>query len=239
MLILGGGGGFKKTVVTSKFVCLLQFNENFLITIEEHVYSCQYGTFIGNAMCQREELNIRDRTYSLWGHICFHNDEYLNPLYDKSTSKSVLRPNIVPQNIRFWRGLYCRFETGAVPPDPVIDLLGLTASQTTSLEEHGRHLSKTIDYYKQKISNAKSIVTGNVSGASSAPLDSPMSAATASVSPTESSSSQLTFAISVTDDTPVQPSPNVSDGATRNGSDLDHVEKTFADLDTTMENSTF
>lgn len=219
-------------------VLFFQFNEKFLITIQEHVYSCQFGTFLGNSACEREELGIAEKTFSLWGYMLYHYHDFLNPMYEKSTSGSVLRPNLVPQNIRFWRGLYCRFETGAVPPDPVIDLLGLTASQTTSLEEHGRQLSKTIDYYKQKISNAKSIVTGNTSAASSAPPDSPMPEASTSASTTEASSSQMTFANSATNDTPVQPSSNVSDGATGNGDDVDFVERTFAELDTTMENST-
>ena len=96
-------------------ICLLhsylQFNERFLITIQEHAYSCQYGTFIGNCERQREDLNLRQKSYSLWGYIVSHNDEFVNPIYERSTNRDILRPNVVPQNIRFWRGLYCRFLT--------------------------------------------------------------------------------------------------------------------------------
>ena len=33
--------------LTQLYPQAFQFNERYLITIEEHVYSCQYGTFIG------------------------------------------------------------------------------------------------------------------------------------------------------------------------------------------------
>ena len=36
----------------------------------------------------------------------------------------------IPQNIVFWRGLYCRFEVGTQPREPVIDLLTLTQLHT-------------------------------------------------------------------------------------------------------------
>lgn len=102
--------GKPNTVSLVNLICLtnFQFNERFLITIQEHVYSCQYGTFIGNCERQREELNLRQKTYSLWGYIVSHNDEFVNPIYERSTNRDILRPNVVPQNIRFWRGLYCR-----------------------------------------------------------------------------------------------------------------------------------
>ena len=88
-------------LTTLKFVFLvLQFNERFLLTIQEHVYSCQYGTFIGNCDRQREQLDLRSKTYSLWGYIVSHNDEFVNPLYERSSNREILRPNVVPQNIR-------------------------------------------------------------------------------------------------------------------------------------------
>ena len=97
-----------------------------MITIQEHTYSCQYGTLIGNCDKQRKELNLRERTHSLWGYLVTHNDEFVNPLYDRNSQSQIIRPNLSPQNIKFWRGLYCRFETGAHPREPVIDLLTIT-----------------------------------------------------------------------------------------------------------------
>ena len=103
-----------------------QFNEKYLIAILEHTYSCQYGTFIGNCDKQRQNLKLSERTYSLWGYLVTHNDEFVNPLYEKSTYAEILKPNLSPQNIKFWRGLYCKFETGAHPREPIVDLLTIT-----------------------------------------------------------------------------------------------------------------
>ena len=75
-------------------------------------YSCQYGTFIGNCEREREVLQLSEKTYSLWGYLIANNDEFTNPLYDPSSQSDVLRPTIAPQFIKFWSGLYCRFENG-------------------------------------------------------------------------------------------------------------------------------
>ena len=86
------------------------------------------------------------------------DDQFVNPLYDKSSVKSVIQfksGGIVPQNINFWRGLYCQFENGAHPREPLLDLLSITQNHTSSLEDHGRQLTKTIGYYTEKIGAAK------------------------------------------------------------------------------------
>ena len=75
-----------------------QFNEKYLIAILEHTYSCQYGTFIGKCDKQRQNLKLSERTYSLWGYLVTHNDEFVNPLYEKSTYAEILKPNLSPQN---------------------------------------------------------------------------------------------------------------------------------------------
>lgn len=148
--------------LTQLYPQAFQFNERYLITIEEHVYSCQYGTFIGNCERQREELQLKQKTYSLWGYLAVSfstEDQFVNPLYDKENKEitnQILRPKIVPQNIKFWRELYCRFERGSHPREPLLDLLAITQNHTTSLEDHGRQLTKTINYYTQKINVAKS-----------------------------------------------------------------------------------
>lgn len=141
--------------LTHMFPQAFQFNEKYLVTIHEHVYSCQYGTLIGNCEKQRIELKLKEKTYSLWGYLVAHNDEFVNPLYENNTVTHVLRPSLLPQNIRFWRGLYCRFEAGAHPREPIIDLLAITQNHTSSLEDHGRQLTKTIQDVASKISTAK------------------------------------------------------------------------------------
>lgn len=139
--------------LTQMFPQAFQFNEKYLVTILEHTYSCQYGTFIGNCEKQRGELKIREKSYSLWGYLVMCNDEFVNPLYERSSVSEVLRPNLSPQNIKFWRGLYCRHEN--VHPREPLDLLTITQNHTTSLEDHGKMLSKTIQDVASKLGGAK------------------------------------------------------------------------------------
>merc|ERR1712096_339781 len=131
------------------------FNSKYLLTIHDHLYSCQYGTFIGNCQKERQELKLSEKTFSLWGFLTNSADEFVNPLYDAASKIEVLQPSVSPQNIRFWRGLYCRFEVGTHPREPVIDLLTLTQLHTASLEDHAKHLSKRVDGLKSLINSAK------------------------------------------------------------------------------------
>ncbi len=40
-----------------QFPCAFEFNERFLIQLHTHIYSCQYGNFIG--ICQKERRDLR------------------------------------------------------------------------------------------------------------------------------------------------------------------------------------
>lgn len=40
-----------------QFPSAFQFNEKFLLTVHDHVHSCQFGTFIGNN--EKEKLELR------------------------------------------------------------------------------------------------------------------------------------------------------------------------------------
>ena len=43
--------------MTCQFPCAFQFNEPFLLTLHDHVYSCQFGTFIGN--CEKDRIDLK------------------------------------------------------------------------------------------------------------------------------------------------------------------------------------
>ena len=48
--------------ITQQFPFDFEFNEKFLHTLHDHVYSCQYGTFIGNCDKERESLKLKEKT---------------------------------------------------------------------------------------------------------------------------------------------------------------------------------
>ena len=88
-----------------------QFNSKYLLTIHDHLYSCQYGTFVGeylsapppdevnirvnvysgNCQREREELKLSEKTFSLWGFLTNNADEFLNPLYDYASKVRLTR----------------------------------------------------------------------------------------------------------------------------------------------------
>ncbi|XP_072532714.1 phosphatidylinositol-3,5-bisphosphate 3-phosphatase MTMR8 [Salminus brasiliensis] len=117
--------------LSEQFPCAFQFNERLLLTIHDHVYACQYGNFIGNCQKERQEMRLRERTFSLWPFLLQHQNEFRNPLYKRSSHNSLLRPSTLPLHFRFWCGMYNRYDKGMHPKQSVLDtLLTLTLRQT-------------------------------------------------------------------------------------------------------------
>ncbi|KAH7341085.1 protein-tyrosine phosphatase-like protein [Rhizoctonia solani] len=91
-----------------QFPTRFQYNEDFLLKVHYHLYSCQFGTFLFN--CERErrvaegsEPTAEQRTHSAWDWFDAHQSEWLNPDYDDSSNT----PNR-DTNVRFWYRLYGR-----------------------------------------------------------------------------------------------------------------------------------
>ncbi|XP_067454795.1 myotubularin-related protein 7a [Thunnus thynnus] len=129
-----------------QFPCAFEFNERFLITIHSHIYSCQYGNFIGNNQRERIELGLRERTHSLWSYLWTNREDYINPLYrpDHSQTQGLLRPSTAPYCFKFWRGLYNRFDRGMHPRQSVQDYVRAIQEETQQLQEQ-------LASHKQKI----------------------------------------------------------------------------------------
>ncbi|XP_065282966.1 phosphatidylinositol-3,5-bisphosphate 3-phosphatase MTMR6 [Dermacentor albipictus] len=138
-----------------QFPSSFQFNERFLLTIHDHVYSCQFGTFVGNCEKDRLDLRLSSRTYSLWAYLGNHISEYVNPLYRTDRrGADTLHPSLAPQAIRFWRGMYNRFENGVHPREPLSDILAATKDHILSLEDHIQHLVKRIAQLRELLHHA-------------------------------------------------------------------------------------
>ncbi|XP_017868151.1 PREDICTED: myotubularin-related protein 6 isoform X3 [Drosophila arizonae] len=130
-----------------------EFNERFLLILHDHVHSCQFGTFVGNCEKDRLDLKLAERTFSLWGYMSNHLNEYINPLYKPNVDESI-KANLAPQCIKFWRGMYSRFESGIHPREPLGDLLLDSKEHCNSLEDHVQHLTKRIASFKNYISKS-------------------------------------------------------------------------------------
>lgn len=121
-----------------------EFNEDFLITIHDHVYSCQFGTFVGNCERERKELGLSEKTYSLWAFLDSRIEDYQNPFYDPILNndnelircqENFLDIDTAPQRIRFWKGLYNRHEHLVHAREPPEGLLALEKRANQILRE--------------------------------------------------------------------------------------------------------
>ncbi|XP_071951261.1 phosphatidylinositol-3,5-bisphosphate 3-phosphatase MTMR6-like [Antedon mediterranea] len=134
-----------------QFPCAFQFNERFLLEVHDHVYSCQFGTFLGNCEKKRGESRLSERTYSLWGYMKNRLSDYVNPLYrrDHPVTKGILKPNTSPQMFKLWRGMYNRFENGLHPRESVQDVLSAMKDRSSSLSDHKKFLEDKIGQLKK------------------------------------------------------------------------------------------
>ncbi|XP_049577493.1 myotubularin-related protein 7 isoform X5 [Syngnathus scovelli] len=70
--------------LSEQFPCAFEFNECFLIAIHTHVYSCHYGTFLGN--CQKERKDMR-----MWKGLYNHTERSTPPCQSPADFLSAMR----------------------------------------------------------------------------------------------------------------------------------------------------
>ncbi|XP_078236826.1 phosphatidylinositol-3,5-bisphosphate 3-phosphatase MTMR8 isoform X2 [Pogona vitticeps] len=127
-----------------QFPCAFDFNERFLLEIHDHVYSCQFGNFLGTCHKDREDLKIFEKTHSLWPFLLQKKQEFRNPLYKGFTAYKELRPNTLPFSFQFWCGMYNRFDKGMHPKQCVLDHLLGCISQNVELEDAAGELENKL-----------------------------------------------------------------------------------------------
>uniref|UniRef100_A0A673B6E9 Myotubularin phosphatase domain-containing protein n=1 Tax=Sphaeramia orbicularis TaxID=375764 RepID=A0A673B6E9_9TELE len=108
--------------LSEQFPQAFEFSEWFLLQIHEHVHSCQYGNFLGNNQRQREELQLRERTHSLWAYLLSEKQNYLNPFYSPAYCEAhpVLEPSTLPYHFKFWRNMYHQFDRSMHPRQSIL-----------------------------------------------------------------------------------------------------------------------
>ncbi|KAM9846280.1 phosphatidylinositol-3,5-bisphosphate 3-phosphatase MTMR2 [Aulostomus maculatus] len=104
--------------LTRQFPAAFEFNEYFLVTILDHLYSCLFGTFLCNSEQQRLKEEIPKRTVSLWSYVNSQLEEFTNPLY-VNFSNHVLFPVVSLRHLELWVGYYIRWNPRMRPQEPV------------------------------------------------------------------------------------------------------------------------
>ncbi|XP_011189334.2 myotubularin-related protein 2 [Zeugodacus cucurbitae] len=105
--------------VSQQFPNAFEFNEHFLITIIDHLYSCRFGTFLYNTEAERVAEDLKHKTVSLWTYINGSLNQYLNPLAFSHGAQTVLRPIASMRYVKLWKGLYCRWNPSIRPQNRI------------------------------------------------------------------------------------------------------------------------
>ena len=95
-----------------------EFNEHFLITILDHVYSCLFGTFLMNSESQRVSEKLQRTTVSLWSYINSNVEDFVNPHWCPENDH-VLLPVASIRRIIPWTNYYCRWNPSFKPPEDI------------------------------------------------------------------------------------------------------------------------
>ncbi|XP_074621963.1 phosphatidylinositol-3,5-bisphosphate 3-phosphatase MTMR2-like isoform X2 [Acropora palmata] len=101
--------------VTKQFPCAFEFNENFLITVLDHLTSCLFGTFLFNSELQRYKEEVRTKTVSLWSYINTRILDFRNPLYAPHLHQHVLFPVASMRRLDLWTRYYIRWNPTMQP----------------------------------------------------------------------------------------------------------------------------
>uniref|UniRef100_W5M8U4 Myotubularin related protein 6 n=1 Tax=Lepisosteus oculatus TaxID=7918 RepID=W5M8U4_LEPOC len=132
--------------LTEQFPQAFQYNEWFLIQVHEHVHSCQFGNFLGNSQKEREDLRLKEKTYSLWPFLLAEQQNYLNPFYCPGYAEThpVLEPSTLPFHFKFWRNMYHQYDRAMHPRQSVL-------KQVLALREESRALESSVGSLESKL----------------------------------------------------------------------------------------
>ena len=98
-----------------QFPQLFEFKGSMLLYIAKEIQNCKYGTFLGNCAKDREELEVRTRTASMWSYILSEHQKFRNALFnpDLVSSKGYSVIESVSMTSHFclqeWRELFYRW----------------------------------------------------------------------------------------------------------------------------------
>ncbi|KAG9341636.1 hypothetical protein JZ751_018699 [Albula glossodonta] len=129
-----------------QFPAAFEFNELFLITILDHLYSCLFGTFLYNSEQERISKEVPSKTVSLWSYINSQAEDFTNPFYI-NYENHVLYPVASLRHLELWVSYYVRWNPRMRPQMPVHqslkEMLVLRAELQRRVEELHREAASS------------------------------------------------------------------------------------------------
>uniref|UniRef100_A0A8C7WZW0 phosphatidylinositol-3,5-bisphosphate 3-phosphatase n=1 Tax=Oryzias sinensis TaxID=183150 RepID=A0A8C7WZW0_9TELE len=130
--------------MTRQFPSAFEFNELFLITVLDYLYSCLFGTFLCNSEQERLAQEVQTKTASLWSYINSQSEDFTNPFYE-NYQNHVLYPLASSRHLELWTGYHARWNPhmrSQVPVHQTLkELLILRAELQRKVEELRREVS--------------------------------------------------------------------------------------------------
>ncbi|XP_032851889.2 myotubularin-related protein 1 isoform X3 [Tyto alba] len=127
--------------MTKQFPAAFEFNELFLITILDHLYSCLFGTFLCNCEKERLKEEVSTKTVSLWSYINSQLDEFTNPFY-VNYENHVLYPVASLNHLELWVNYYVRWNPRMRPQVPIHQNLKELLAIRTELQKKVEDLQR-------------------------------------------------------------------------------------------------
>ncbi|XP_045141401.1 myotubularin-related protein 1 isoform X2 [Echinops telfairi] len=151
--------------MTRQFPSAFEFNELFLLTILDHLYSCLFGTFLCNCEQQRFKEDVYTKTVSLWSYINSQLDEFSNPFF-VNYEHHVLYPVASLSHLELWVNYYVRWNPRMRPQMPIHQNLKELLAVRTELQKRVEDLQREVA--------ARSISSSSERGSSPAHAASPL-----------------------------------------------------------------
>ncbi|XP_060746801.1 myotubularin-related protein 1b isoform X2 [Tachysurus vachellii] len=127
--------------MTRQFPSAFEFNELFLITILDHLYSCLFGTFLYNSEQERTSKGVFTKTVSLWSYINSQAEDFTNPLY-LNYEHHVLYPMASLRHLELWLSYYVRWNPRMMPQVPIHQHLKELLVMKTELQRRVKELQR-------------------------------------------------------------------------------------------------
>ncbi|CAL8283318.1 unnamed protein product [Boreogadus saida] len=91
-----------------QFPAAFEFNELFLVSVLDHLYSCLFETFLCSSEREKGAQELQSKTKSLWSYINSQPQEFTNPFF-VDQEHHVLYPLASSRHLELWTGYYARW----------------------------------------------------------------------------------------------------------------------------------
>ncbi|XP_057351765.1 myotubularin-related protein 1 isoform X5 [Manis pentadactyla] len=125
------------------FPSAFEFNELFLITILDHLYSCLFGTFLCNCEQQRFKEDVFTKTLSLWSYVNSQLEEFSNPFF-VDYENHVLYPVASLSHLELWVSYYVRWNPRMRPQMPIHQTLKELLAVRAELQKRVEDLQREV-----------------------------------------------------------------------------------------------